>query len=46
MQSMEAAATVLGVELTVSSVSDPAEIDGAFAAVAERGDALIAMRTF
>jgi hypothetical protein len=43
---MKAAATVLGVELTVSPVSDPAEIDSAFAAVAEHGGAVIVMRTF
>jgi len=33
----------LGVELTVSPVSDPAEIDSAFAAVAERRGAFIVM---
>ncbi len=32
LQSMKNAASVLGVELIVSSVSEPAEIDGAFAA--------------
>jgi hypothetical protein len=46
LQSMKAAATVLGVELTVSPVRDTVEIDGAFAAVAKRGGALIVMRTF
>ena len=38
LQSMKTAAGVLGVELIVSPVSAPAEIDGAFAAVAEHGD--------
>jgi putative tryptophan/tyrosine transport system substrate-binding protein len=37
-QSMEAAAGVLGIELTASPVSDPADIDRAFAAMAERPD--------
>jgi len=43
LQSMKAASAVLGVELTVSPVSDPAEIDSAFAAVAERRGAFIVM---
>ena len=44
LQSMKTAASVLGVELTVSPVSDPAEIDSAFAAVAEHvGGGLIVM---
>jgi putative ABC transport system substrate-binding protein len=44
LQSMKTAAGVLGVEFTVSPVSAPGEIDGAFAAVAEHGDgALIVM---
>jgi putative ABC transport system substrate-binding protein len=34
LQSMKAAASALGIELTVSPVSDAAEIDGAFAAMA------------
>jgi putative tryptophan/tyrosine transport system substrate-binding protein len=37
LQSMKTAASVLGLELTVSPVSEPVEIDGAFAAVAEHG---------
>jgi putative ABC transport system substrate-binding protein len=44
LQSMKAAASALGLELTVSPVSDPSEIDGAFAAVAEKaGGGLIVM---
>jgi putative ABC transport system substrate-binding protein len=43
LQSMKAAAGVLGLELTVSPVSAPAEIDSAFAAVAEHDGALIVM---
>lgn len=38
LQSMKTAASVLGVELDVSPVSDPAEIDSVFAAAAEQGD--------
>jgi putative ABC transport system substrate-binding protein len=34
LQSMKAAALVLGIELTVNPVTDPADIDGAFAAMA------------
>lgn len=37
LQSMKTAASVLDVELTVSPVNEPIEIDGAFAAVAEHG---------
>ena len=37
LQSMKAAASALGLELTVSPVSHPSEIDAAFAAVAEHG---------
>ena len=37
LQSMKAAASAIGVELTVSPVSLPSEIDAAFAAVAENG---------
>jgi putative ABC transport system substrate-binding protein len=44
LQSMKAAASVLGIELTTSPVSDPGEIDAAFAAMAERpGGGLIVM---
>ncbi len=44
LQSMKAAAGVLGVELIISPVSAPAEIDGAFAAIAEHpGSGLIVM---
>jgi putative ABC transport system substrate-binding protein len=44
LQSMKAAASVRGIELTTSPVSDPAEIDAAFAAIAERpGGGLIVM---
>jgi putative tryptophan/tyrosine transport system substrate-binding protein len=44
LQSMKAAADVLGIELSVSPVNDPAEIDGAFAAMAESpGGGLIVM---
>jgi putative ABC transport system substrate-binding protein len=42
--SMKAAADVLGIQLSVSPVNDPAEIDGAFAAMAESpGGGLIVM---
>jgi putative ABC transport system substrate-binding protein len=37
LQSVKAAPDALGLELTVSPVSNPPEIDGVFAAVAERG---------
>jgi putative ABC transport system substrate-binding protein len=37
LQSVKAAADALGLELTVSPVSNPPEIDGVFAAVAEHG---------
>ena len=44
LQSMKAAASVLGLELIVSPVSNPVEIDDAFAALAERGNgAMIVM---
>jgi len=44
LPSMKAAADVLGIELSVSPVNDPAEIDGAFAAMAESpGGGLIVM---
>ena len=44
LQSMKAAADILGVELRVSPVNDPAEIDGVFAAMAEHpGGGLIVM---
>jgi putative ABC transport system substrate-binding protein len=44
LQSMKAAASALGLELIVTPVSDPSEIDGAFAAVAEKaGGGLIVM---
>jgi putative ABC transport system substrate-binding protein len=44
LQPMKAAADVLGIELSVSPVNDPAEIDGAFAAMAESpGGGLIVM---
>jgi len=44
LQSMKAAADILGVELSVSPVNDPAEIDGVFAAMAEHpGGGLIVM---
>lgn len=44
LQSMKAAADVLGIELSVSPVNDPAEIDGAFAAMAESpGGGLVVM---
>ena len=44
LQSMKSAASALGLELTVSPVGEPSEIDGAFAAVAERaGGGLIVM---
>jgi putative ABC transport system substrate-binding protein len=38
LQSMKTAAGVLGIELTVSAVNEPADIDAAFAAVAESPD--------
>jgi putative ABC transport system substrate-binding protein len=38
LQSMKAAAGVLGIDLTVSPINDPADIDGAFAAMAESPD--------
>ncbi len=38
LPSMKAAADVLGIELRVSPVNDPAEIDGAFAAIAASPD--------
>jgi putative ABC transport system substrate-binding protein len=38
LASMKAAADVLGIELSVSPVNDPAEIDGAFAAMAASPD--------
>jgi putative ABC transport system substrate-binding protein len=38
LQSMNAATSALGLELTVKPVSNPVEIDEAFAAVAERGN--------
>jgi putative tryptophan/tyrosine transport system substrate-binding protein len=41
LQSMKTAASVLGLELMVSPVSNPVEIDDAFAAVAERGNGAI-----
>src|SRR3954463_7575597 len=44
LQPMKAAADVLGIELSVSPVNDPAEIDSAFAAMAENpGGGLIVM---
>jgi len=44
LQSMKAAADILGVELSVSPVNAPAEIDGVFAAMAEHpGGGLIVM---
>jgi putative ABC transport system substrate-binding protein len=44
LQPMKAAADILGIELSVSPVNDPAEIDGAFAAMAESpGGGLIVM---
>jgi putative tryptophan/tyrosine transport system substrate-binding protein len=44
LQSIKAAAGVLGIELSVSPVSAPVEIDGAFAAIAEHpGGGLIVM---
>jgi putative ABC transport system substrate-binding protein len=44
LPSMKAAADVLGIELSVSPVNDPAEIDGAFAAMAESpGGGLVVM---
>ncbi len=44
LPSMRAAADVLGIQLSVSPVNDPAEIDGAFAAMAESpGGGLIVM---
>jgi putative ABC transport system substrate-binding protein len=44
LPSMKAAADVLGIQLSVSPVNDPAEIDGAFAAMAESpGGGLIVM---
>lgn len=44
LQSMKAAAGSPGIELTTSPVSEPSEIDGAFAAVAQRmGGGLIVM---
>jgi putative tryptophan/tyrosine transport system substrate-binding protein len=41
LQSMKTAASVLSLELIVSPVSNPVEIDDAFAAVAERGNGAI-----
>jgi len=38
LQSMKTAAGVLGIELTVSAANEPADIDAAFAAVAESPD--------
>jgi putative ABC transport system substrate-binding protein len=38
LQSMKAAAGVLGIELTVTPVDEPADIDGAFAAMAQSPD--------
>jgi len=38
LQSMKTAAAVLGIELSVNPVSEPADIDAAFAAVAESPD--------
>lgn len=43
LESMKAAASALGLELVVSPVSDPSEIDGAFAAVAEHPGGAIAV---
>src|SRR5262249_38273488 len=41
LQSMTTAAGVLGVEFAASPVSEPGEIDDAFAAVAEHGDGAV-----
>jgi hypothetical protein len=47
LSSIKTAASILGVELIVSAVNDPTEIDGAFAAIAEYPDGgLIVMPNF